>query len=132
MKLHTIQALLGVSDRGEGRAACARERAKALRNIDDLVSVRHPDVGLFAAAKAQKETLAPLDAHARRAVLPRFRALDAAAEQVRHELHSVANSRTGRPIAKIRGSTIRQDSSNTLDGPPDRMIATGFFFTDSS
>ena len=90
MKLEAVEFSNGIFDRGERRIFCVRRRAKSCGHGRDLVAVAVPDVDLFADAVEELRTIRDVE-HAG-AVFASGTEFHLAAEMVRHQLHSVANS----------------------------------------
>ena len=55
------------------------------------------------------------------------RPADFATQHIRHQLHAVADASTGVPSSNSCGAHFGAPASDTLLGPPERMIPTGCF-----
>ena len=91
VELDPVEALLGALERGDRRARAGGESDEAGRGLEDAVAVAHPAL-LLMRQPGQQTSAAVGEDQRRAAELPRIGALDAAAEDVDHRLHPVADA----------------------------------------
>ena len=89
VELHAVHAALRLLEGGDRRRRRTRDDTSAARRRCDGVAVRHPDRLL---GRRPGEELGLLGVHRRLAEFRHAGTLDAAAELLRHQLHSVANA----------------------------------------
>ena len=89
VELHAVDARLGLLERGDRRRRRTGDDARTARRRDDRVAMRHPHRLL---AGQVVEELRLLDAQLRLAELRDARAVDAAAEIEREQLHAVTDA----------------------------------------
>ncbi len=91
VELDPVEASLGALERGDRRPWAGGERDEAGRGLEDAVAVAHP--ALLLVRQPGQQTPAAVGEDQRRAAeLPGIRALDAAAEDMDHRLHPVADA----------------------------------------
>ncbi len=106
------------------RSVAARRRDdESRRGGGDEVAVARPHAQLV--GDRRKERRVRLDADRREAELAVRRRLDSAAHQVGHELHAVADAEDRHAALSTARSQRGAPSSETLLGPPERMMPAG-------
>ena len=99
VELHAREAALAVFERRDRGAGRLRGDREALGGRGDGVAVRHPD-RLLAGQVAEEAAVTGADGQGRAAELAEARALDRAAERLRHRLEAVADAEDRHPRAK--------------------------------
>ena len=92
VKLHAVELARVVGDGREGRVVADRRDLETWSDARDAIAVRHPHGELGLRRDAREEAFGIADSNRGCTVLAFVRALDLASEEVRHELHAVANA----------------------------------------
>jgi len=107
VELHAVVAGLGVGHDGKRARLALREHAEAVRQLGNLVAVRHPDDAALAHALEQPCALHHVEFRA--PVLGAFlRRRDLAAGVLRHPLQPVADAQYGHALLQDRGIERRR------------------------
>ena len=91
MKLHAVEAVRIVGHGGHRAVRCVRNGHKALRRARHLIGMAHP-AGALGPEPCQQAAVYPVHGHIGAPVFAARAALHWRAQQVRHQLHAVADA----------------------------------------
>ncbi len=106
VELQPVEMALRILDDGERRIVRAADGAEAAREFGELVAVRIPDVHRLAEPVEERALVGQLELAVAVLALPAV--LHLAAEEMRHELHAVADAEDGQPEGENRAVGMRR------------------------
>ncbi len=124
MEQQRVESLRRRRHRRDRRVGARRGDGEAWRRGGDEVAVAGPDAQI--ARNRREERRARLDPDRRQPELAMRRRRDCAAHQIGHQLHAVADAEHRHAALEHRAArSAARPASETLFGPPDRMMPAG-------
>jgi len=133
MKLHAVEAARIVGHGGHRAIRCVRNGHKALRRARHLIGMAHP-AGALGPETCQQAAVYSVHGHIGTPVFAARAALHRRAQQVRHQLHAVADAQNrhaqlkyalvhpGRALIQHAGRASAENDAHGLDGPDIRQL----------